>query len=69
MIVKKSTSKSRRAARIQEHTVGGKGANLYKVVREDHTERWNFSKGLKEVRDGSMREKSVPGREEHVGRL
>lgn len=69
MIIKKSTSKSRRAASIQECTVGGKGENLYRMVREHHTLRWNFSKGLKEVRDGSVREKSVPGREEHVGRL
>lgn len=56
MIIKKSTSKSRRAASIQECTVGGKGENLYRMVREHHTLRWNFSKGLKEVRDGRKRE-------------
>ena len=41
---------------------GGKDVNLYGMGREDIDR--HFGNGLKEVRDGYVREKSVPGSEE-----
>lgn len=43
---------------------GGKDVNLYGMGREDKDIDRHFGNGLKEVRDGYVREKSVPGSEE-----